>query len=176
MLPWELPIPGSTLYVKGLPGEEDAGVDLHYNDIKQGAPGDCYFMATAAAIARRNPDEIKNMIRENHNAKGEVTSYTVTLFDKESKWFGLSHDTVRREITVDTNFHKWHRANPGDVNGGLTEVWPLVLEEAYGRLNTKFGDGGQPKDAYFALTGREASVALPTTCTIPRARAGAAAG
>jgi hypothetical protein len=150
------PIPGSELYVGG--GGDTGKVAA--NDVNQADLGDCYFMASVAALARANPKAIEDMVRVNRDAAGNVTSYTVRLWDKESTWFGLSSKNVRREITVDAKFPATGRGNPGDVDPvtGQVEIWPLVLEKAYAQMRGGYGEigkGGQPLNAMFALTGRD---------------------
>ena len=160
-LPWEQPIPGSTLFVEGAAGEDDAGIPIALQRHQAGSGRRLLLHGHRGGHRPAQPRRDPDMIRENRDASGKVVSYTVRLFQKESTWLGLSHKAVPRDITIDANFHKWHRAKVGDMDGGRTEVWPLVLEEAYSQLNNRFGDGGWPQDAYFALTGRDASVRLP---------------
>lgn len=64
------------------------GDPVSFNDVAQGGYGDCYFMASLAAIARSHPETIRNMITENHDAQGKTTSYTVTFHEKDRGWFG----------------------------------------------------------------------------------------
>jgi hypothetical protein len=154
-LPWT-PIPQGELYVTGS-GDVRA---VAANDVNQNDLGDCYFMASVGALARANPRAIEDMIRVNRDASGKVASYTVTLWDKETSWFGLFSKNVRREITVDANFPMKGRGGPGDVDPttGNVEIWPLILEKAYAQMRGGYGEigkGGQPAKAMFALTGRE---------------------
>lgn len=152
LMPWQVPIPNTALFVTGA-GD---GVDISYNDIKQGWAGDCYFLATAAAIAKQNPDAIRSLIRENKDARGNVTSYTVSLWEKESTWFGLSSTNRRREINVPAAVETRDLDRLGDTTGGKNEVWPLILEKAFAQLDPRYWDGGKPEEAYFALTGWDA--------------------
>jgi hypothetical protein len=53
------------------------GSDVHevdMNDVDQGGIGNCYVMASIAAVARQDPERIKNMVHDN----GDGT-YTVTF-------------------------------------------------------------------------------------------------
>src|SRR5690606_36561200 len=55
--------------------------DIDPNDVSQGQLGDCYFIASLAAIARQNPDLIREMIRDN----GDGT-YTITFHEQKEFW------------------------------------------------------------------------------------------
>jgi hypothetical protein len=153
-----VPLPGgpTSLYIQGT--GDAAAIDK--NDVNQNDLGDCYFLASVAALARSNPAAISNMIRENRDAAGNVVSYTVSLWDKESSWFGLRQKNKLKEITVDNNFPASGRANPGDVDGaGNQEIWPMILEKAFAQMKggyAEIGEGGRPEKAMFALTGRDA--------------------
>jgi hypothetical protein len=145
---------------------QDAGdvTDIDPNDIIQEGLGDCYLMSSLAALARVNPEAIRNMIHENRDASGKVVSYTVDLWDKESHLFGLYHSNEKRSITVDASFPMDHAAS-ADVGGdGSLEIWPLIIEKAYAQMKggyDKIGNGGWPADAMFALTGRDAHSYTP---------------
>jgi hypothetical protein len=154
-VPATAPLPGAQLFVDGADdvkrGPGDVAVGIDESDINQRDVGDCYFMASVAALAKQDPAAIARMIRDNGNG-----TYTVTLWEKESTWFGLSSKNRRREITVDATFAPDHHAAPGD-NG--VEIWPMILEKAYAQMRGGYGEigkGGQPGSAMFALTGRDA--------------------
>jgi hypothetical protein len=149
-------IDGAELFIRGPAGAVDDGVDIHYNDVLQGEVGNCFLMAAIAAIAERNPEEIRNLFRANHNTRGEVISYTVTLWEKTGGVFGIGQRTVPREFNFSLPIQGGpNQARPGDNVDGKSEIWPLLLERAYSQMNS--GSGGDPADAFFALTGREAS-------------------
>ncbi|MBX3076678.1 hypothetical protein KF913_22400 [Candidatus Obscuribacterales bacterium] len=82
--------------------------------IQQGMIGDCYFESAVAALAATNPEQIKNMITDNHDG-----TYTVTFpGDKD------------QPITVDAPTD----AEKGLYNrGGTNGSWANVLEKAYGK-------------------------------------------
>jgi hypothetical protein len=153
------PLSGATsTYVLGA-GDVDV---VDHDDVSQGGLGDCYLMASIAAIARNNPDAIKNMIHENRDGSGNVVSYTVRLHEENGWWSRLwgGSQLKARDITVDATFPQT-RANPGDLGGdGAQELWPMILEKAFAQMKGgygKIGDGGWPEAALEALTGRNAA-------------------
>ncbi len=126
------------------------------NDIKQDAFGDCYFVATLAAVARQNPALIRNAI--DYNARGY--NFMVRLYTKEGKKKSLfitqaeiANNVARRGGSYVDNTAKDER------------IWPAVMETAYAKLydsNAKDGldegykkiiNGGYPADAMMAITG-----------------------
>lgn len=132
------------------------GDAVHYNDVKQGGQNNCFLMASIASIAKNDPQAIRDMIKENKDANGNVTSYTVTLNKKDGGFlgtglFGGGYD--KTEITVPASEILTNGAGQGD-NG---EVWVKVIESAYAKLNggtDVWKKGGSPADALPTLTGR----------------------
>lgn len=129
-------------------GEGDRN-DIDPNDVKQGNLGDCYVFGAMAAIARQNPEAIRNAIKDNGNG-----TYTVNFR-------GLD-----RQVTVDGNFPQRNGENiygsGGDRdNQGNTELWPMLIEKAWAKLNGGYENiaGGNylPGSGGFmqALTGQQ---------------------
>lgn len=138
--------------------------EVSINDVKQQMLNDCYFMSALAAVAMQDPQRIKDMIVDN----GDGT-YTVTFKERALSFEGPKF--VDRKITVTADF-------PGGVSGnghaggadltkqGTTEIWPLVMEKAfgqflnatdpYGRLNLE----DNPIVALEAITGRPVTKAF----------------
>src|SRR5436309_12308316 len=121
------------LYVQG-PGDAN---EVEMNDINQGPVGDCFLLASLAALAEKDPEAIKNMIRDYGDG-----SYTVTFHEKQVRSFpngGVYYVFVDKQITVsdgpqtidggaDMGFH----ARKGDTDVyGRREIWPLIMERAY---------------------------------------------
>lgn len=119
---------------------------VDYDDVSQGQQNNCFLMAGIAAIAKNNPQAIHDMVKENRDAKGNVTSYTVNLYK----------DGKKTEVNVHPSELLKNGANPAD-NG---EVWVSVIEAAYAKLNggTKVWEkGGSALSALETLTGRKGS-------------------
>lgn len=89
------------------------------NDIAQGRLGDCYFLSTMAALVEKNPDIIKNMIKDNGDG-----SVTVRFYDGEKPIY------VTVEKTVPKNNEEENENRGGDkyVRGAL---WAQMIEKAY---------------------------------------------
>lgn len=88
------------------------------NDIAQGYVGDCYLLATIAAIVEKNPDIVRKMMVD--NGDGTVT---VKLFGtKEPKYVTVTKSTARtKDKRIDRGGDKY-------VQGAL---WVKMLEKAF---------------------------------------------
>jgi Calpain family cysteine protease len=120
--------------------------------VQQGKVGDCYFLASVAAVAKTNPDAIKQMIKE--NADG---TYTVTF----------PGDAAHHQLIVT----KPTEAEQDLYNGGSKYgTWASVLEKAYGELgkiheglgddiapSRGIRDGGWSAQPLYLLTGHVAN-------------------
>jgi hypothetical protein len=134
-----------TPFVKG--GDDRA---IHPNDVSQGGLGDCYFIASLAAIAHTNPGVLERGIRDRGDG-----SYVVTFYDPGV--FGTS----KKEIVVTAEFPRkngnWVFAQPGDRDGANEELWVMLYEKAYaqwqGSGSYKEIEGGTPATAMKHITG-----------------------
>ncbi|HET7536776.1 MAG TPA: C2 family cysteine protease [Candidatus Didemnitutus sp.] len=145
------------LFVKGA-GDVDA---VSFNDIDQQQVGDCFLLGSLAAVARQDPQRIRDMVVDNGNG-----TYTVTFKEQRSVGVGLgTHlEWFDVPITVTADFPGGpagdKHAAPGDTGWGTVEIWPLVIEKAYGQYLTcvdPYGaitKGGSPRTALEMLTGR----------------------
>ena len=138
------------------------------SDIVQGGVGDCFLVSTLEQYAQRQPSVIADAIRYDakherfdvtlHDAAGRTKIIAVTQEDlRADRSFGPSHDGG-----VDGPGY-WPGAHP---DGSKPPAWPSVMEVAYGKLSAgsakggtagelgRLGNGGWPKDAIHALTGR----------------------
>ncbi|MCB9235906.1 MAG: hypothetical protein H6581_29935 [Bacteroidia bacterium] len=164
------------LAIKGR-GDKSA---MDASDVNQGSIGDCYFLASLAAVAYTNPGLLEKAITDNKNG-----TYTVTLYSRKRDGIGqASSDSstgifsklVARTITVDaalpTSVDGIDSANAdaegllphatgGDKNkAGETELWVKIIEKAYAVLNGGYdniGNGGFSENALEALTGKQFS-------------------
>jgi hypothetical protein len=139
------------LFVKG---QGDAN-SVAMNDVKQNGLGDCWMMAPLAALASKDPEAIKRMIKDN----GDGT-YTVTFKEKV-----LPFETyVDKKITVNGTFIS-RSSLPGDVNAkGQGEIWPQIIEKAYAKYKGRDWDGingGSAAEFLEAITGRPATKHIP---------------
>ncbi|MBI5759553.1 MAG: tandem-95 repeat protein [Planctomycetales bacterium] len=112
---------------------------IHWNDVNQGGIGDCFVMATLAAIARTNPNLIQNSIQEPNAI--DLYTYHVRLYRP-----GAGDKWVETWVPVTLSFANGYAAAEfsGDYlldgNRKLVEVWPQVMELAIS--NNMFGGRG----------------------------------
>ena len=136
-------------------GKLDAD-DVNENDVQQGSIGDCYFMSALAAVAKANPQAIKNLIKDNGDG-----SYDVTLYSKKDK-LSLTPTVVK----VKPQFPINPDGTPAYAGKGDNEMWVMIMEKAYAKLNGDYesiGQGGYTEDGLEAVTGKEASDYTPDT-------------
>ncbi|MCB9385860.1 MAG: hypothetical protein H6509_14720 [Bryobacterales bacterium] len=137
------------LYIGGKPAARD---------IKQDVFGDCYFVATLAAVAFEDPAMIQSAIY--YDAKSE--QFRVRLYETNGarKYIWVTqaelHDNVRRQ-----------GGSYVDNNGKYERIWPCVIETAYAKMHDKnpadglgqgykaIISGGWPWDGMMAITGNK---------------------
>src|SRR5260370_28422440 len=151
--------------------------EVSEKDIRQNRLDDCYLMATLVSLAQSSEGRalIKNAVSENKNEKGEVVSYTVTLYKPEEHYWGLGATRFTQvPVTVATQFVCGHAQARTEDN--VSEVWSPVIESAflqykdrdYGMCSGDAERGGTPSTAMQLLTGREAKqVGLSSTPARP---------
>lgn len=115
------------LYVRK-PNESNA---VKPSDVHQGSMGDCYFLASVAALAKTNPEMIKQMIQQNKDG-----SFTVR-FTSQKIPLGKPYQTYSdlplkdRFVTVQNNFAYEQGAEKALGAKPNPDLWPLVLEKAF---------------------------------------------
>lgn len=114
-------------FTTGTPFIEGAGdgLDIDPNDVKQGALGDCYLIAGMAAVARADPEAIRELIKDN----GDGT-FDVTLFLRADQY------STPRPVTktVDARLAVKSAGKPlyagtGDQVGDDVEIWAALIEK-----------------------------------------------
>jgi WXG100 family type VII secretion target len=185
--------PGTATVSGGTPFARGAGDadDISPNDVAQGQIGDCFLMASLAAIARSNPDVIRNMIKDNGDGSytvtfkinvGGVHSLAAQRYEDDMKARGLdfilarqnlyspSPDTfITKEIRVTPDFPANSSGGPlyaqyGDTAGGKPEMWVPLIEKAYAQMMGDYSDikdGGQPWVAMRNITGKRSMTFQP---------------
>lgn len=111
------------------------------DSVKQGSIGDCWLVATAAALARDHPELLANNIKKNPDG-----TYSVTLYRKD--WLGNPQPVeviVKPEVVSNGS---------RDTNGNMT--WLTVYEKAWAQFKGSHAaiDGGFADDAFFMMTGK----------------------
>jgi hypothetical protein len=147
-------------------GPSDA-TDIDPNDVRQGNLGDCYLLASMAAIARQNPDAIRRLIRDN----GDGT-YTVTLYRNSRPLRFWRPEYIPVEVEVTPEFPAVDGrpvfAQPDDGSGSHQELWTLLVEKAYAQQRGGYGDleGGWGHVAMSSLTGVESEWHAPSSISL----------
>ena len=94
-------------------------------DIKQGQVGDCYFLASLASIANKQPNFIQNMFIDN----GDNT-WTVR-FNKSGVW---DYVTVDRFLATDTSGNLFYASAGSNFANAANELWVSLAEKAYAQI------------------------------------------
>jgi hypothetical protein len=127
------------------------------DDIHQGAVGDCFLLASLAAIASKQPDVIRHLLKLNKK----------TL----SSWINFWDGTPPKPVfvgPVDNLFPVWKKgvkSGDTDLSGQsafakpVGGAWPLIVEKAYAIKFTddsyaELNQGGSPSPAMTRITGK----------------------
>jgi Calpain family cysteine protease len=99
---------------------------VSYQDIKQGAVGDCYLLAGLGAVAYHSPSKIENMFIDNND-----NTYTVRFYNN-----GVAdYVTVDKYLPTDSS-GRFVYANLGNSdNNNNNELWVALAEKAYAQIN-----------------------------------------
>ena len=123
-----------------------------FTDVAQGSAGDCWFLASLAETAARDPQIIQNMFINNGNGTWTVHFYVNGAPD---------YVTVNDQLPVATADPSYNGGYAFDApqNGIL---WAALAEKAFAEENLSGGvtTGQQGVDSYAALNGGEPSWAL----------------
>ncbi|MCB0640271.1 MAG: hypothetical protein KDC44_01465, partial [Phaeodactylibacter sp.] len=134
--------------------------EIDPNDVIQNQLGDCYFLGSIAAVARANPEAIRQLITDNKDG-----TYTVKLYaDKRGR---VKEDyteiTVTNAIPLDAN-KKQPYAEAGQGKESV-ELWVMILEKAYAKLQGGYGkiEGGFGTEGLGAITGQKGKNYFPNS-------------
>jgi len=117
-------------------------------DTAQGALGDCFFIASMAAIANASPQAIKDAIQFDARSG----KYTVRFYEETQSGMKPVYITVDSYLPTE----KGNRKDPayaGDPGGPL---WPAIMEKAYAQWKGGYdviGEGGTGDTAMAEISG-----------------------
>ncbi len=153
----KFPSTESPLFVKG--NGDTNSVDG--SDINQQGLRNCWLMAPLAAMAEKDPEAIKRMIKDNGNG-----TYTVTF---KEKIMTNPPVYVDKPVTVTADFPGGKAGNghagAGDKDRfGKGEIWPLIIEKAWAQKNGGYAainSGRNAREFMEAITGHSATSTVP---------------
>jgi hypothetical protein len=119
-----------------------------YLDVNQGSLGDCWFVATLAEVALKDPSAIESMITNNGNGTDGVRFFVDGVAD---------YVTVNNELP--TGSEPWaNGSHLAFANGAKGDpLWAELVEKAFAELNAEpnavHGDSGLAGNAYEGIAG-----------------------
>jgi hypothetical protein len=122
--------------------DDPAAIRRDAHDITQGGMGDCYFLASAAAVAQTNPAFIEK------NVWFSDGKYHVRFYEK-----GFWGNTEEKVVDVDPEVAE-HGARRSDGSISTMSVYETAYAQQQGGYD-KIEDGGHAQDALFTITGKE---------------------
>ncbi|MES2642616.1 MAG: C2 family cysteine protease [Myxococcota bacterium] len=124
-------------------------VDPKGKDTAQGAAGDCFLIASMAAVANASPGAIKDMVK--YDAK--KGTYTVRFYEEQGR--GASKP-VYIEVDGYLPTEKGNRKDPSYAGDEGGVMWSAIIEKAYAKWKGGYdviGEGGTGEEAMAELTG-----------------------
>ena len=114
-----------------------------WQDIDQGAVGDCYFMAGLAAVARTDHTIIDSMITDN----GDDT-FTVRFYNNGN----ADYVTVDRFLpTKGNSFFYANNSSGKRFDDNTNELWDALIEKAYAQVNESGWLGRDNTNSYAGI-------------------------
>jgi hypothetical protein len=112
-------------------------------DAKQGYLGDCYFIASVAAIADSNATAVRNMFIDN----GDGT-FTVRFFNGTADYV-----TVNRRLPSFSNGTLGYSGLGQSITSTATTLWIALAEKAYAQWNETGNAGRDGTNRYSSIEG-----------------------
>jgi len=112
-------------------------------DSRQGYLGDCYFIASVAAIADTNANAVRNMFIDN----GDGT-YTVRFFNGTADYV-----TVNRRLPSYSNGTLAYSGLGQSITSTATTLWIALAEKAYAQWNETGNAGRDGTNRFSAIEG-----------------------
>ncbi len=116
------------------------------SDARQGMLGDCYFIASVAAIADSNPQAVQNMFVDN----GDDT-YTVRFYVGSTGQ--ADYVTISRRLPVQSNGALAYSGYGLSASSSSTTIWIALAEKAYAQWNETGNEGRDGTNRYSAIEG-----------------------
>ncbi|WP_013322562.1 CARDB domain-containing protein [Gloeothece verrucosa] len=114
------------------------------DDIKQGALGDCYYLATLSSIAQEKPSYIQNMFTDN----GDNT-FTVRFYNNGVADFV----TVDNYLPTNSSGNLVYANSGSSATNSANELWVAFAEKAYAQLAEEGWTRSSSTNSYGAIEG-----------------------
>ena len=155
----ERPLIPSTAEYRSVAGQLFVG-GASRNDVDQGKLGNCWLMASLAAVADKFNSNIREMFIDNQDS-----TFTVRFYRFTGRTYVEDYVTVDRFLPVAKTTGRAVFAEFGrQASDSKNELWVALAEKAYAQWNQSgFAQRGSGKDGqndYAALAGGSARVAL----------------
>lgn len=146
--------------------------DIYTMAINQGNLGDCYFLSSAAAIAKKDPDFIKNSIHENKDG-----TYSVDFYREKPWWKVWGPQYIKETVQVDNQFPtkagtpEFNDSKGTSDTGKRENMWGMVYEKAYAKFQGSYKDiaeGGWPDVAMTEITGKASSTQSASSTSLEK--------
>lgn len=112
-------------------------------DARQGQLGDCYFIASLASIADKNPDAVRNLFIDNSDG-----TYTVRFYvDGKTDYV-----TVNRRLPSSTGQLRYSGYGQS-ITSTSTTLWIALAEKAYAQWNETGNSGRNGTNTYASIEG-----------------------
>ncbi|KTD32122.1 C2 family cysteine protease [Legionella israelensis] len=92
--------------------------DSNWTDIKQTSLGDCYFLVALQSVMLRNPELVRDMIRDNGHNTVSVRFYRKSDFSESYQPWIITIDKTIYELPIISDY-------------GHREAWVFLFEKAY---------------------------------------------
>jgi hypothetical protein len=115
-----------------------------YADMRQGALGDCYLIASLGAIAQSTPAAIQNMFIDNGDNTWTVRFYYNGVAD---------YVTVDRLLPTNASGQLVYSNSGSLASSTGNELWMPLAEKAYAQWNETGKEGRDGKNAYASIEG-----------------------
>jgi hypothetical protein len=116
---------------------------ISYQDVNQGAVGDCYFVATLASAALEKPSAIQSMFIDN----GDDT-FTVRFFNNGVADYVTVDKYLPTNLYGNAVYAGW---GGGSYNETNNELWVALAEKAYAQLNESGWIGQDNTNSYAGI-------------------------
>ncbi len=146
-------------YVYSPIGGDQSPKDPTGKDTAQGALGDCFFIASMAAVANAAPGVITDMVKYDPKKK----TYTVRFFEERGR--GASKP-VYIEVDGYLPTSAGSRNDPAYAGDPGGKMWPAIVEKAYAKWKGGYdviGEGGLGEQAMAEMTGGKSTFKNPAS-------------